>query len=38
MGRPSRIELEADIAGGRITAVRVGGRSVLMSDDWIDAG
>lgn len=38
MGRPSRIELEADAAGGRLAAVRVGGRSVLMSEGWIDAG
>ena len=38
MGRPSRIELEADIAGGRITAIRVGGSSVLISDGWINAG
>jgi trans-2,3-dihydro-3-hydroxyanthranilate isomerase len=38
MGRPSLIELEADAVGGRVTAVRVGGRSVLMSEGWIDAG
>jgi trans-2,3-dihydro-3-hydroxyanthranilate isomerase len=38
MGRPSLIELEADVTGGRITAVRVGGSSVLMSDGWIDSG
>jgi len=38
MGRPSLIELEADAAGGRVTAVRVGGRSVLMSEGWIDVG
>ena len=38
MGRPSLIELEADIEGGRIAAVRVGGSSVLVSDGWIDAG
>lgn len=38
MGRPSLIELEADVAGGRITAVRVGGSSVLVSEGWIDAG
>jgi trans-2,3-dihydro-3-hydroxyanthranilate isomerase len=30
MGRPSVIEIEADKTGGRITAVRVGGSSVLM--------
>jgi trans-2,3-dihydro-3-hydroxyanthranilate isomerase len=35
MGRPSLIELEADISGGSITAVRVGGRSVVMSEGWI---
>jgi trans-2,3-dihydro-3-hydroxyanthranilate isomerase len=31
MGRPSLLEVEADKSGGRITAVRVGGRSVLVS-------
>ena len=31
MGRPSIIEVEADKAGGRITAVRVGGNSVLVT-------
>ena len=31
MGRPSRLELEADKRGGAITAVRVGGASVLVS-------
>lgn len=36
MGRPSLMELEADKGGGRITAVRVGGRSVLMSEGWIN--
>ena len=38
MGRPSRIELEADIAGGRINAVRVGGSSVLISEGWLNVG
>jgi trans-2,3-dihydro-3-hydroxyanthranilate isomerase len=38
MGRPSLIDLEADIAGGRIKAVRVGGSSVLISDGWLNAG
>ena len=36
MGRPSLIELEADRSDGAITAVRVGGRSVLMSEGWIN--
>jgi trans-2,3-dihydro-3-hydroxyanthranilate isomerase len=31
MGRPSRIEVEADLADGQVTAIRVGGRSVLVS-------
>ena len=31
MGRPSIIETEADTADGKITAVRVGGRTVLIS-------
>jgi len=32
MGRPSLLEIEADKAGGAITAVRVGGRSVMVSE------
>lgn len=32
MGRPSRLEIEVDKAGGAITAVRVGGVSVLVSE------
>lgn len=31
MGRPSRLEIEADVAGGSVEAVRVGGRSVPVS-------
>jgi trans-2,3-dihydro-3-hydroxyanthranilate isomerase len=31
MGRPSLLHVEADKAGGRIAAVRVGGKSVLVS-------
>ena len=31
MGRPSLLEVEADVSGGKVTAVRVGGASVLMS-------
>jgi trans-2,3-dihydro-3-hydroxyanthranilate isomerase len=38
MGRPSRIELEADISGGRVHAVRVGGSSVLISEGWLNVG
>ncbi|MFM8594468.1 MAG: PhzF family phenazine biosynthesis protein, partial [Chloroflexota bacterium] len=30
MGRPSILDLEADLGGGEVTAVRVGGQSVLM--------
>ena len=30
MGRPSRIEAEADVRDGRATAVRVGGRAVAV--------
>lgn len=30
MGRPSRLDLEADVSAGGITAVRVGGGAVLM--------
>ena len=32
MGRPSTIFVEADVAGGAITAVRVGGASMLVSE------
>ncbi|MEQ1881655.1 MAG: PhzF family phenazine biosynthesis protein [Burkholderiales bacterium] len=38
MGRPSRIAFEADVSGGIITAVRVGGASVLVSEGWITIG
>ena len=31
MGRPSLISLEADLAAGRVTGIRVSGRSVLVS-------
>jgi trans-2,3-dihydro-3-hydroxyanthranilate isomerase len=36
MGRPSILHLEADKQDGRITAVRVGGASVLMSEGWME--
>lgn len=32
MGRPSILEVEADKAAGRITAIRVGGASVMVSE------
>ena len=32
LGRPSRIEIGADIAGGKLAAARVGGTAVLMSE------
>ncbi len=35
MGRPSLMEVEADVANGRIVAVRVGGASVLVSEGTI---
>jgi trans-2,3-dihydro-3-hydroxyanthranilate isomerase len=31
MGRPSRLEVETDVAGGTVTEVRVGGASVMVS-------
>jgi trans-2,3-dihydro-3-hydroxyanthranilate isomerase len=31
MGRPSRLALEADFAGGKLTAVRLGGSAVRMT-------
>ena len=36
MGRPSIIDLEADVAAGRVTAVRVGGCSVRVTEGEID--
>ena len=35
MGRPSRLEVEADVTGGEVTAVRVGGSSVLISSGML---
>lgn len=36
MGRPSLLYLEADIGGGSISAVRVGGRSVIVTEGVMD--
>jgi trans-2,3-dihydro-3-hydroxyanthranilate isomerase len=36
MGRPSILEIEADKAGGEVTAVRVGGHCVMVSRGEID--
>ena len=36
MGRPSRLEVEADKADGAVTAVRVGGSSVLVCEGTIE--
>lgn len=38
MGRPSRIEIEADKVGGAITAVRVGGNAVPVSEGVLRIG
>ncbi|NKF21129.1 PhzF family phenazine biosynthesis protein [Solimonas marina] len=38
MGRPSRIQISVDRTGGQVTAVRVGGCSVLMSDGLLGTG
>jgi trans-2,3-dihydro-3-hydroxyanthranilate isomerase len=35
MGRPSILHVEADKAGGTITAVRVGGETVMVSEGTI---
>ncbi len=35
MGRPSLLDLEADQDEGRVTAVRVGGAAVLMSEGML---
>ena len=36
MGRPSIMELEADVRGGVVTAIRVGGASVLMTEGQME--
>ena len=36
MGRPSILEIEIDKVGGAITAVRVGGASVMMAEGWLE--
>jgi trans-2,3-dihydro-3-hydroxyanthranilate isomerase len=36
IGRPSILDIEVDRAGAAITAVRVGGRCVLMGGGWLD--
>lgn len=36
MGRPSQIHIEADVAGGALTAVRVGGQAVRVSAGEIE--
>jgi trans-2,3-dihydro-3-hydroxyanthranilate isomerase len=35
MGRPSRLEIEADKADGAVTAIRVGGAAVLVSEGML---
>ena len=36
MGRPSILEVEADVAGGNLTAVRVGGASVVVCEGMME--
>ena len=36
MGRPSMLEVEADVAGGTVTAVRVGGSSVVVCEGMME--
>lgn len=36
MGRPSRLDLEANVEDGAVTGVRVGGSSVLVCEGWIE--
>ncbi len=38
MGRPSLLEVEADLQAGQVSAIRVGGASVLISQGWIEVG
>lgn len=36
MGRPSRLEIEVDVAGGKITDVRVGGAAVIIGEGRLE--
>jgi trans-2,3-dihydro-3-hydroxyanthranilate isomerase len=36
MGRPSILEVEADKKAGKVTATRVGGRTVMMCEGTIE--
>ncbi len=36
MGRPSDLFLEAEISGGRLTAARIAGSSVAVSEGWLE--
>ena len=36
MGRPSRLEIEAEVAAGRVSAVRVGGASVVVAEGTME--
>jgi trans-2,3-dihydro-3-hydroxyanthranilate isomerase len=36
MGRPSILEVEADKVAGEITAIRVGGSAVMVSEGWME--
>jgi trans-2,3-dihydro-3-hydroxyanthranilate isomerase len=38
MGRPSILDIEADVASGAVTAVRVGGASVLVCEGEMEVG
>jgi trans-2,3-dihydro-3-hydroxyanthranilate isomerase len=38
MGRPSLLEVEADVYGGVVERTRVGGRAVLVSEGWMETG
>jgi trans-2,3-dihydro-3-hydroxyanthranilate isomerase len=35
MGRPSILNVEADKTNGELSAVRVGGQAVMVSEGWI---
>ncbi|HZG44535.1 MAG TPA: PhzF family phenazine biosynthesis isomerase, partial [Longimicrobium sp.] len=36
MGRPSALYLEAEVEGGSITAIRVGGSAVVVGEGWLE--
>jgi len=38
MGRPSRLDARAEKRAGELTAIRIGGASVMVAEGWIEVG